>query len=78
MSIPLKKPTDDIKDITLRDHIEHLQQEALGNILELAAAPTAPAPLLTDNEIGIYNNSLYVRQGNIIYVFTSDSQITIS
>lgn len=74
----LIKPTGDIKDENIRTHIEHLQAEAQGNIIILSAAPTASAPLLQANEWGQYGNSFYCRVGQVIYVFASSSQITIT
>ena len=74
----VKKPTLDIEDRILREHIESLQSESQGNIIELSAAPTASVPLLEADEIGIYNNTLYQRKENTIYVYNSDSQITVT
>lgn len=74
----LIRPTGDIKDDTTRQHIEHLQAEAQGNIIILSAVPTASAPLLQAGEIGQYGTSFYCRVGEVIYVFASSSQITIT
>ena len=72
----IKKPTLDIQDEVVREHVESLQAESQGTVLELDAAPLAATPLIQDTEWGIYSNSLYIRQGMTIYVFASDSQIT--
>ena len=74
----INRPTDDLKENSIRAHIEHIQQEAQGNILILSAAPTASAPLLQDLEVGQYGTSFYWRVGSTIYVFASSSQITIT
>ena len=72
------KPAQDIQDIVIREHIEFLQENSQQKPLELDAAPTADEPLIEDGENGIFNNSLYIRQGATIYVVASDSQISIS
>ena len=74
----LKKPTDRIKDEDIRDHLDFIQAEALGNMLELAAVPTAAVPLLSDNEWGRYLDKIYVRKGLSIYRLDPDATITIT
>ena len=74
----ITKPTDRIKDIDIKEHVDFIYAEALGNIIELGAIPTAVAPLLSDNEIGRYSGILYFRKGVSIYVVTPSSVITIT
>ena len=57
---------------------QHIFQEALGRIEVLSAAPTATAPILKEDEIGLYSNALYARKNDVIYSFSSDSQTTIT
>ena len=72
------RSTGDIEDKVMKDHIDSINEEFAQNTLTLSAAPTAGTPLLEDNGIGINGTSLYVRKGSTIYVFASDSQITIT
>jgi hypothetical protein len=74
----VKKPTLDIENTVVREHIESLQGESYQNVLELSAAPTATAPLLEDNQWGVYSNVLYQRVSNTILVFTPGSTITVT
>jgi len=74
----IKKALDLIKDNEVKEAINHLQENAQGNPLDLGAAPTATTPLLEDGEEGIYSDVLYKRQGGTILVFTPSSTITIS
>jgi len=74
----IKKPTDRIKDADTRDHLDFIYQEGLGNAIELDAAPTATAPLLAADEIGIYSDKIYVRKSNKIFRLDPDSVITIT
>ena len=74
----VKKYTGDIEDKVLRDHIDNINEEFSQNAIELSAAPTATEPLIDDNDSGIFGNALYVRKGSTIYVFNSDSQISIT
>ena len=74
----VKKPTGDIEDIVLKDHVDSVNANFLQNAIELDAAPTAAVPLLDDDEVGIYSNAIYWRKSSTIYVFSSDSQITIT
>jgi hypothetical protein len=69
---------DAIQDEVTRKAIEDVHSGAQGVSLELDAAPTATAPVLQDNERGIYSGALYERKGNTIYVFTPSSTITIT
>ena len=72
------RETGDIEDKVLKDHLDSINQEMLQNAIELDDAPSAGTPLLEDNTIGINGTSLYVRKGLTIYVFASDSTITIT
>jgi hypothetical protein len=74
----LKKPTGLLKDEEVRNHVEFLQEEAQGKIIALDAAPTATAPLLSENEWGQYGNDFWYRFNDVLYQFTSDDQITIT
>lgn len=74
----VKRSTGDIEDKLIKDHFDNINDEFAQNAIELESAPTATEPLLEDNTNGIYNNSLYIRKGSTIYVFSSDSQISIS
>ena len=74
----IKSPLDNIKDKDLRETIDRIQEEAVGKVLELGAAPVAATPLLEDNEWGIYSGVLYHRVGETIYAFTPSSTITIT
>lgn len=74
----IKKPAGDIKDLVTREHIKFLQENLIGNPLSLDAAPTAAAPLLENNESGVYNNVYYKRVEGTIYVFNPSSTITIT
>ena len=74
----IKKPTDRIKDIDTREHLDFIYQEGLGNAIELDAAPTAGTPLLADNEWGIVSDVLYIRKLNKIYKIIPDLVISIS
>ena len=74
----IKKPLDDVKEINLREHLKHLQEESKGRDLELSAAPTADDPLLEDGEAGVYGGIIYSRIGDTIYVVTPSSTITIT
>ena len=74
----IKKPTDRIKDIDTREHLDFIYQEGLGNAIELDAAPTATTPLLSDNEVGVYLDKIYVRKSNKIYRLDPDLAITIT
>lgn len=74
----LPRPTNDLKDSSVLAHIAHIQQEAMGNMITLSAAPSSTAPLLQDNEVGNYGNDIYWRIGNTIHKFSSDSQITVA
>ena len=70
----IKKPLDNILDINIREHLQHLQEETQGKASDIDATPALDD--LEDGEERIYNNSLYKRVGSKIYVFASDSQIT--
>jgi hypothetical protein len=74
----LNKPTNDIKDESVKNHIEFLNQEAQGKIIELSDTPTSTVPLLEAGEWGVYSNVLYHRVGNTILVFTPGSTITVT
>ena len=74
----VKKPTLDIQDEIVRQHVENINAEFSENILELSAAPAAADPLLEDNQRGIYGTDYYVRLGSTIYVFAATSTITIT
>lgn len=76
--IPLKKPTEDLKDEPTRLHVNHILQEAMGNPIVLGSAPTASAPLLDDQSWGQYSNDIFFRIGGNIYKFTADEVITIT
>ncbi len=69
---------DRIKDAEVREQIKELQEEALGNIIQLEKAPTASAPLIEANTIGEFEDKLYFRIGQTILVFTTSSTITIT
>lgn len=74
----IKRPLDNIKDIDIRETLQHLQEETTGRVLTLSAAPTAAIPLLDDNDWGINSDVLYHRVGAKIYAFTPSSTITIT
>ena len=74
----VKKPTLDIEDRVTREHVESLQENSQGTIISLDAAPTASAPLIEDQEWGVYSNVLYQRVGDTILVFTPGSTITVT
>lgn len=73
----IEKPLN-IEDNETLDAVKHIFRNAQGNIIALESAPTASAPLLQDNELGVYGTTIYHRVGNTIYSFNSDSQITIT
>lgn len=75
---PYKRPTLDIEDVVVREHIEALQENSQLVLVGIDAAPTAGTPLLEDQQWGIYSGSLYIRDGNTISVFTADSSITVT
>ena len=58
--------------------LRYIFEEAMGNIIELSAAPTATAPLLEDKTVGEYDGTLYWRVGKNIYSITPDSTIAIT
>uniref|UniRef100_A0A6M3J512 Uncharacterized protein n=1 Tax=viral metagenome TaxID=1070528 RepID=A0A6M3J512_9ZZZZ len=72
------KHAGDIEDFVVREHVEFLQENAQGTVLELGAVPTATVPLLEDGEWGVYSGSLYIRKSSTIYVFVADSTITVT
>ena len=74
----VKKPTLDIEDIVLREHVESINDEFSENIIVLSAAPTATEPLLNDNQRGIFGTDVYIRKGVTIYVVAADSTITVT
>lgn len=78
MGLTQKRPSGDIEDEKMRLHVESIQEDALGNIIPLSAAPTATQPLLEDNQIGSFENILYFRKGSNIEVVTPSSTITIT
>lgn len=78
MGLTKKRPTEPIKDDEIRKHIEDLQEEVTGEVIELSAAPTASEPLLEDMEWGVYDDILYHRVKSKIYEFTPTETITIS
>lgn len=78
MGLSQKRPSGDITDEKMRLHVESIQEDALGNIIPLSAAPTASAPLLEDNQIGSFENILYFRKGSNIEVVTPSSTIAIT
>lgn len=61
-----------------RKIFDQIFENAFGNPIKLSAAPTASEPLLEDNTWGIYSNTLYLRNGGTILVFSPSSTITIS
>lgn len=73
----LRSPLD-IHDEVVRLHVENLQSEKQGALLELSASPTADEPLLLDKEIGVYSGSIYWRFGSSIYRIDPDATITIT
>jgi hypothetical protein len=73
-----KRSTLDIEDDVLRQHFDNINSDFMENVIALSVVPTASEPLLLDNQAGIYSNTLYKRKGSTIYVFNSDSQITIT
>lgn len=75
---PVLKPTLDIDDDIMRQHVESLQENSQKKLVGIDAAPTATDPLLDDGESGIVSGNLYWRDGNTIFVFTADSTITIT
>ena len=78
MGLTNKRPTGDIKDELIRLHVEAIQEEGFGNVIALTAVPTATVPLLEDNQWGEYNNILYQRIRDTIFVFTPGSTITVT
>lgn len=74
----LKKNTEIIKDKDIRDMFNHVLQEGIGKTIALDSAPTASAPLLTSDEIGVYNDKIYIRSGSKIYRIDPDDTITVS
>ena len=78
MGLSQKRPIEPIKDLEIREHIKEIQESALGNVIQLSAAPTAEAPLLEDNEIGRHGNNIWIRIANILYRIATDEQITIT
>lgn len=74
----LNKPTNDIKDDSVKKHIDFLNQESQGKIIELTSTPSAANPLIEANEWGVYSNVLYHRVGDTILVFTPGSTITVT
>lgn len=67
-----------VKEVETQELFRHIFDNAQGTLIELDAAPTADVPLLTENQIGIYSNSIYWRVSDTIYIFASDSQIAIT
>ncbi len=76
--ITRKRPLDKLKDEETREQLKELQEEALGNIIDLGAAPTSASPLLDDNTVGKYGNDIFWRIGSNIYKHTADEVIAIS
>ena len=51
------------KDLETNNALEHIYQNALGNILILPAAPTTVADMKANN-IAYFNNKLYIKLSN--------------
>lgn len=67
-----------IQDTESRETLRHIFNEGQGKVITLTAAPTATAPQIQPDEIGLYGNDMYWRSGNTIYKYTSDSQIVVT
>ena len=78
MALPEKRPIDAIKDTEIREQFKEIQEGAIGNVLQLSAAPTASTPLLQDNEIGEISDKLYIRVQDKIYEITPSTVTTIT
>lgn len=74
----LKKSTDRIKDADVKDQIDFIQQEALGNVITLGAIPTATEPLLENDQIGLFSDKLYIRKTGKVYRIDPGLVITIT
>ena len=74
----IEYPLFQIKDQVIKAPFEHIFQEAIGNAITLSAIPTSTAPLLKDNEWGVYGGKIYFRIRNTIYEITPSATITIS
>ena len=59
------KPTGDIEDKVLKDHLDSINQEMQQKIITLSATPTASDPLLDDGEIGDDGTDLWFRVGTL-------------
>lgn len=78
MPLGQKRPIEQIKDPEIREQVKELQEKSTGEIIDLSATPTASSPLLEDGEWGKDGNDIWIRKGNTLLQYLSDSQISIS